>query len=290
MPNEKVKFLKNEISEKIIYIKDKDILGFDSANSPSFSFNLFKMQKFGISNNFIYMDDDYFIGQKLKKSDFFYFDNKFGIIFPYIISKKIFSMNKNYIFNRYYEFMKKKYYIHPHSSEGFNLELLCTQKYFIDYSNTTLKTCKSNHNAFPENIEDLKEIFNLSQKYQYFKEMIYSKERFVLSFYHQMFNNLYQLNVNYRKVHYIFYKYISIEEIKKNKLDSPLFVLNTGGNHEPIFRQKKILINIMEKRFPFNTKYEIKCKENKIKNIKVKNFIFLLIIFLELKILIYFLC
>ena len=167
---------------------------------------------------------------------------------------------------------------------------MCTQKFFIDYYNTTLKTCKNNHNAFPENIEDLKEIFNLSQKYQYFKEMIYSKERFVLSFYHQMFNNLYQLNVNYRKVHYIFYKYISIEEIKKNKLDSPLFVLNTGGNHEPIFRQKKILINIMEKRFPFNTKYEIKCKENKIKNIKVKNFIFLLIIFLELKILIYFLC
>ena len=115
MPNEKVKFLKNEISEKIIYIKDKDILGFDSANSPSFSFNLFKMQKFGISNNFIYMDDDYFIGQKLKKSDFFYFDNKFGIIFPYIISKKIFSMNKNYIFNRYYEFMKKKYCAHKNS-------------------------------------------------------------------------------------------------------------------------------------------------------------------------------
>jgi hypothetical protein len=34
MPNEKVKFLKNDINEKIIYIKDKEILGFDSANSP----------------------------------------------------------------------------------------------------------------------------------------------------------------------------------------------------------------------------------------------------------------
>jgi hypothetical protein len=268
----------------------KNILGFDSANSPSFSFNLFKMKKFGISSNFIYMDDDYFIGQKLKKSDFFYFDNKIGIILPYIISKKIFSMNKKYIFNKYYEFMKKKNYIHPHSGEGFNLELLCTQKFFIDYYNTTLKTCIINHNAFPENIEDLKKIFNLSQNYQYFKEMIYSKERFVLSFYHQMFNNLYQLNVNYRKVQYIFYKYISIEEIKKNKLDSPLFVLNTGGNHQPIFRQKKVLKNIMEKRFPLNTKYEIKCKENKIKNIRIKYFIFLLIIFLELKILINFLC
>lgn len=120
--------------------------------------------------------------------------------------------------------------------------------------------------------------------------MIYSKERFILSFYHQMFNNLYQLNINYRKVHYMFYKYISIEKIKKNKLDSSLFVLNTGGNHDPIFRQKKILKNIMEKRFPFSTKYEIKCKGHKIKNIRIKFFIFLLIIFFELKILINFLC
>ncbi len=286
MPNEKVNFLKNEINEKIIYIKDKDILGFDSANSPSFSFNLFKMKKFGISNNFIYMDDDYFIGKKLKKSDFFYFDNKFGVTFPYIISKKIFTMNKYNIFNNYYEFMKKKNNIHPHSKEGFNLEILCTQKFFIDYYNTSLKSCKNSHNAFPENIEDLKILYNLSQNYQYFKEMIYSKERFVLSLYHQMFVNLYQLNVNCRKVHYMKHRYISIEKIKKNKLDSSLFVLNTGGNHEPIPRQKKILKTIMDKRFPFNTKYEIKYKENKIINIRIKYLIFLLIILLELKILI----
>jgi hypothetical protein len=41
MPNEKIKFLKNEIKEKIIYIKDKEILGFDSANSPAFNQILF---------------------------------------------------------------------------------------------------------------------------------------------------------------------------------------------------------------------------------------------------------
>ena len=286
MPNEKVKFLKNEINEKIIYIKDKDILGFDSANSPSFSFNLFKMKKFGISKNFIYMDDDYFIGQKLKKKDFFYYDQKLGIVIPYIISNKIFSINKNNIFNRYYEFIKKKYNIHPHSKDGFNLELLCTQKFFIDYYNTSLISCKNTHNAFPENIDDLEKLFNLSKNYQYFNEMIYSKERFILSFYHQMFNNLYQLNVNHRKVHNMLCKYISIEKIKKIQLDSSLFVLNTGGNHEPIFRQKKILKNIMRKRFPFHTKYEIKFKENKIINFKIKYFIKILIIFLQLKILI----
>lgn len=88
MPNEKVKFLKNEMNEKIIYIKDKDILGFDSANNPSFSFNLFKMEKFGISNNFIYMDDDYFIGQKLKKVIFFILIINLGLYFHILLQKK----------------------------------------------------------------------------------------------------------------------------------------------------------------------------------------------------------
>ena len=79
MPNKKVRFLKNEINEKIIYINDKEILGFDSANSPAFCFNLFKMKKFGISQNFIYMDDDYFIGQKLKKKIFFILMKNTGV-------------------------------------------------------------------------------------------------------------------------------------------------------------------------------------------------------------------
>ena len=34
MPNEKVKFFKpyDEIKEKIVYVKDKDLVGFDSAS------------------------------------------------------------------------------------------------------------------------------------------------------------------------------------------------------------------------------------------------------------------
>ena len=283
MPNKKVKFLKNEINEKIIYIKDKDILGFDSANSPSFSFNLFRMKKFGISKNFIYMDDDCFIGHKLEKDNLFYFNEKIGAIVPYVISNKVFTINKIKIYNEYYQLLKKKDKIHPHSGDGFTLEKLCTQKFYIDYYVKSLINCVYTHNAFPENIEDLKKIYNLSQNYKYFKEMIYSKERFILSFYHQMFNNIYQLNINKRKIHYMFYKYISIEKIKQKKLDSFLFVLNTGGNHEPLLREKKILKKIMEKRFPFPTKYEIKSKEHKIYNIRIKNFILMFIICLQIK-------
>ena len=55
MPNEKVKYFKPyvEIKEKIKYVKDKDLLGYNSANIYAFTFNLFRLKKFGLSNNFI---------------------------------------------------------------------------------------------------------------------------------------------------------------------------------------------------------------------------------------------
>ena len=74
MPNEKVSFLKepDEIRDKIVYIRDKDLLGFDSASSITFEHNaLWKLKRFGVTDNFIYMNDDYFIGKSLSKSDFF---------------------------------------------------------------------------------------------------------------------------------------------------------------------------------------------------------------------------
>ena len=78
MPNEKVRFFKpyEEIKDKFVYVKDKDLIGFDSSNSAIFQFNLYKLKKYGLSENFIYMDDDYFFGNELKKSDFFYYDEE----------------------------------------------------------------------------------------------------------------------------------------------------------------------------------------------------------------------
>jgi hypothetical protein len=87
MPNEKVFFLKSqeEIKDKIIYVKDHELIGFNSSSSSVFLFNLHKMKKFGLSENFIYMDDDYFIGRPLNKSQFFYEDN--GKIFPLLLTE-----------------------------------------------------------------------------------------------------------------------------------------------------------------------------------------------------------
>ena len=88
MPNKKVLFLKNYnlIKDKIVYVNDKDFLGYDSSNSYAFQFRYWQMERFNISQNFIVMDDDYFIGKQLNKSDFFYVEN--GKVVPSIIANK----------------------------------------------------------------------------------------------------------------------------------------------------------------------------------------------------------
>ena len=85
MPNKKVRFFKdyNLINDKIVYVNDKELIGFDSANIYSFQFRYHQMEHFNISENFITMDDDYFIGKPLKKTDFFYVEN--GKVVPAII-------------------------------------------------------------------------------------------------------------------------------------------------------------------------------------------------------------
>ena len=73
MPNDKVRYFKSpeEIKDRIVYVKDKDVVGFETANNPGFLYRLWNMTKFNISENIIIMDDDYFIGKPIKKSDFF---------------------------------------------------------------------------------------------------------------------------------------------------------------------------------------------------------------------------
>ena len=45
-----------------IYIKDKELIGFDSASSTVFEFNLWRLKNFGVTQNFIYFNDDCFVG------------------------------------------------------------------------------------------------------------------------------------------------------------------------------------------------------------------------------------
>lgn len=268
MPNEKVKYLKSyeEIQEKIIYINDKDFLGFESANIFAFTFNLYKLKDFGVSNNFIYLEDDFFIGKSLKKTDFFYYDEKNKKVLPFLVTMHFQELNKSESIEKYYYLYKTKDYIHSHSSIGWWLSIYSTDKYFMEkYKLQIIINPNFTHNAIPENLDNLKEIYEEIKDYDYFNETIYSKERHVLTLNQPHFVNLYQLNIKHKKVNCIKYRYISMEYIKHINLREPLFVLNTGGNHIPLNRQRKIQLKIMNKRFNLKTNYELI-------NIKNKNF------------------
>ena len=88
MRNEKVRFLKpiEEIKDKFVYVNKKDLLGFDTLEPGSLQYTLFKLEKYGISKNFIYMDDNYFFGGNLKKTDLFYYDDSSQKVVPCIVN------------------------------------------------------------------------------------------------------------------------------------------------------------------------------------------------------------
>ena len=279
MPNKRVKYFKSieEINDKIIYIKDKDLLGYDSANIFAFTFNLYKMEKFGISKNFIYMEDDFFIGKTLKKQDFFFYDEKDRKVRPYLITKYFNERTKLELIDKYNNLFKQKNLIHPHSSKGWWFSIYTTEKYFIEYYNlTNFITTQYSHNAIAENIDELKEIFEQIQNYEYINETLFSKERHILTLNQPYFLALYQLNIKHRLVHTINYRYIGIELINKIKINNyPLFVLNTGGNHIPLNRQYKIQKKVMERRFPSKNIYEL--RDNNYIKIKKKNYYYSII-------------
>ena len=107
MPNDKVRYFKEYslINNKIIYVKDRDLLGYDSSDINGFLFRYWKMKDFGISDNFIVMDDDCFIGKKLKKTDFFYVEN--GEVVPAITTSKFLKLEKISVEERYNYYKKK---------------------------------------------------------------------------------------------------------------------------------------------------------------------------------------
>ena len=210
MPNKFVRYLKpaDEIKDKILYIKDKDLIGFESANIQSFLFNLYKTEKFGISKNFIYMEDDYFIGTKLSKNDFFYYEEKEKKVTPFIISYLFYDLNKTLLLNYYYDLFKRNKLINPHSKEGFRHQKSNTEKFLIENYNISLIKVHFTHNAIPENIDDLKEIYNESTKYEYNNATLFSKYRHILSLCHQHYLNIYNLNIKNRKVNLIINNFI----------------------------------------------------------------------------------
>ena len=259
LPNKKVRYFKDYkfIKEKISYINDKDFLGFDSSNIYTFHFNYWKLKKYNVSENIISMDDDFFIGKPLKKSDFFYVENE--KVIPAIIATSFKEETKDQLLIKFNNLKieakeaKKKqndrvYYYTITNTILFILRLLKRKKLIVP---------KYTHNALPFNLNDIKEMYDLVYKSEFKSSTLDSIYRGKETLQFQTFYMTYKFNKNFNiKVNQIRCAYIDHNNAIFANYNYSLFVINTGGeDYTPISFKKARLA--MEKIFPDPTPYEI---------------------------------
>ena len=279
MPNQKVKYFKPiyEIENKIVYVKDKDLLGFDSANSVVFQLHLYNMAKFGLSENFILMDDDCFFGKPIKKTDFFYYDEETKKVVPSLVTDDFTEMIKPDILKEYHKLYAKRKIIKPHSFNGWKITQLSSYKLLLEQFPFPLINAGFNHNAIPLNLNDLKEIYDLiKNKYQHAKDILSSKERSIYDLQPQSLFNSYALNVKKRKVNSIPSVYYDVAFIKDKNLDIEMFVINTSGDRKYTKNQFNLATLMLQNKFsvptPFETEVDMVNTIDK-KKVNIKNYV-----------------
>ena len=276
MPNKKVKYFKpiKQIKEKIVYVKDKDLLGFDTASIYAFLYNLYKMKKFGLSEHFILMDDDYFIGQPLNKEDFFYEEN--GIILPALVTSDYYEMNKEKLKKKLEKNLYKRSSSDAHSEIGFYVQQARALLFMYDifgeddkrYGKKLIEPAFT-HNAIPVKMSDIEELHDyVLNKYEFGRTFLTSLIRTTLDLQMHTAYMAYVKNKYDRKVAKIssaFYDLSQIGQLKWNR--KKLFVINTSTkNYRSYFYTKEK--TILEELFPQKTKYELDKEEEKKQNEK----------------------
>ena len=261
MPNNKVRYFKelNLIKNKIVYIKDSKILGYDSSNINAFLFRYWKLKKYGISDNFIVMDDDCFIGKPLKKKDFFYVKN--GKVIPLIITsifKRIDRNSSEINYNIYKNLASKKK--EEQNSEAFNYSLYLTYIFILNIfkksKNEFLYIPKFTHNAIPVNVRELKEIYNLVYNSEYKSATLDSLYREIGYVQFQQFVLSYTFIKYDKKVKDIGYTFIKINNTISANYNYSLFCINTADYNYSNMNYYIAKIS-MEYLFPIPTPYEI---------------------------------
>jgi len=258
MPNEKVRYFKKpeEIKEKIVYVKDKDLIGFDSSSSLVFQFRYWKMKKFNISDNFLALDDDCFIGKPLNKTDLFYVQN--NTVLPLIINSNLKVYKKSDVeFNNYYYKRIIKRSHREQTYDEFKFSKYLTYSFIMNiFKKKRIVVPNFTHNAIPVNVNEVKEIYDLIEKSKYNKTTLYSKYRHIKSL---QFQTLYLsfIFIKYqKKVHNIPHKYIGFKKSLYSRFNYPLFCINTNADQISEM-SKKLFIVSMEKLFPIVSPYEI---------------------------------
>ena len=274
MPNEKVSYFKpiEEIKDKIVYVKDKDLMGYDTANSYAFQFVLFNMSKFGLSENFILMDDDYFIGRPINKTKFFYYDEELKKVLPNIVSDQFSELSRQTINKK--SIFDKPDSIDPHTADGWEFHSYLTEKLLIDNLKPPLVQACFTHTAISLNVNDIKEIYEfIKNKFEYFNISLYSKTRPLYCLQSQTLFNNYLLNAKKRKVNPIPRLFLDLKDITKDekraleKLNIELFVINTSGELKYSQNEFEFEKYILEQKYNKPTPYEI-ISDNSINEVK----------------------
>ena len=261
MPNEKVRFLKdyNLIKEKIIYVKDKDFLGYDSSNYNAFLFRYWKMKNFGISDNIIVMDDDCFFNNKLKKTDFFHVQK--GKVVPTIITSNFLKINHKYALDNY-EFYEKrvKNNKEEQGDDEFNYSKFLTFEFILKTFNISLNESifipKFTHNAIPVNLNDVKEIYDLAYKSKHRYNTLDCLYRISGYLQFQMLILSYTFLRYHRKVKNIPNNFILINDSISTTYKLSLFCINKGPGEYTFlnFYKEKIALEYL---FPNPSPYEL---------------------------------
>lgn len=261
MPNEKVRYFKDYklIRDKIIYVKDKDLLGYDSSNCNAFLFRYWKMKKFGISDNIIIMDDDYFIGSPLKKSDFFYVKN--GQVFPAIITSKFIKIEKKEVQKNCNIYEKKaKMNEKEQNNDVFLYSKYLTYEFILSHFNISFSESiyipDFTHTAIPVNLKDAKEIYELAYKSKYKYNTLDCKYRIYGYLLYQLFVLAYTFIKYDRKVKNIPNKFIQLNNSISANYRVSLFCINKGSGNYSLLNFYKAKI-AMEYLFPNPSPYEI---------------------------------
>ena len=258
MPNKKVRYFKElkEIQEKIVYVKDKNLIGFDSSSSLVFQFRYWKMKDFNISDNFICMDDDYFIGKPLKKTDFFYVKDK--KVVPLIITSRFLTFTKEQVEKNIYYYKKiikksKK----EQTFSAFQYSKQLTYSFIMKVlSKKKIIVPKFTHNAIPTNVNEIKQIYDLINKSEYKNTTLYANYRHIDSLQFQTLIFGYTFIKFKKKIKNMSYKLIRFGNSLLSDYNYDLFCVNTNS-HKNTILSNKIFKIVMENLFPKQSPYEI---------------------------------
>jgi hypothetical protein len=214
------------------------------------------MEKFGISNNFIAMDDDCFIGRPLKKEDFFYVKN--GTVTPALITSNLRKINKTLVENK---LTKYKNIINRTNDEQtsaiFKYSLYLSYLFIINIFNESLYLPIHTHNAIPLNLKEVKEIYNLIYQSKYKSTTLDCLYRHIETLQFQCLIISYTFIKYNKRVNNIPYKLIQNQDsYNEDYSNYSLFCINTGSHNYSIttFMISKI---VMQYLFPTPSPYEI---------------------------------